>query len=162
MDRFLGKEINGTWLLHVSDNADDDRGSLNSWGIEAEVESAVALRVESRPALDIPDNDINGVTDSIHVNSSRSISDLQVEVDISHSWRGDLVVRLTGPGGQSITLHEREGGSADNVQRSYNLADTPELSVFVGQSMGGDWSLTVVDQDAFVSGKFSSWALNLS
>ncbi len=93
--------------------------------------------------------------DTIRVTDARVLQDVSVEVDITHSWRGDLVVELTGPGGDTVVLHNREGGSADHIQRAYSVADTPGLSAFFNQSANGDWSLKAADRDRFIAGKLA-------
>jgi subtilisin-like proprotein convertase family protein len=88
---FLGTDVRGVWVLEVTDHAHRDLGSLNHWGIEAEVLTAGEVRIQSSPSATIPDDDPNGISDTIRVSDTRSISDIAVELDISHSWIGDLV-----------------------------------------------------------------------
>lgn len=48
----------------------------------------------STPNVAIPDNTPAGVTDTIIIADSGTITDLDVRLDISHSWIGDLIVTL--------------------------------------------------------------------
>lgn len=48
----------------------------------------------------------------IDVPNSGLIEDLNVDVIIAHTWQGDLSIRLTGPGGQSVVLMDRPGTTA--------------------------------------------------
>src|SRR5205085_8789454 len=54
------------------------------------------------------------ITSTITINDGRSIQDLNVRVNIQHSFVSDLQITLTGPGGQIVTLVNRRGGSGDN------------------------------------------------
>jgi subtilisin-like proprotein convertase family protein/subtilisin family serine protease len=159
LTRFQGVQAQGAWSLEVSDRASADTGLLREWGIEAEVQVEDELRVESASAAVIPDNDPAGITDTINVTDNRVVSSLAVEVDISHSWRGDLLLQLVGPGGESVTLHSFEGRDQDNIQRTYRIADIPDLSTFVGHSASGDWTLKVSDHAGEDVGKLNHWAL---
>ncbi|MEU5692084.1 S8 family serine peptidase [Actinosynnema sp. NPDC020468] len=77
-----------------------------------------------------------------------------VAVDIVHTYVGDLVVSLVAPDGSTYVLHNRAGGSADNINRSYtvNLSSEPR---------NGTWQLRV--QDAYVNdtGYINSWTLTV-
>ena len=156
---FSGNDINGVWSLEVSDNAQRDVGDLNEWSIEAEILSSGELRVQSTPFASIPDNDSAGVSDTIQISESRNISDISVEVDISHSWIGDLEVHLTGPDGTDAVLHGRGGGQSDNIIRTFSVADTPSLSSFLNTSTQGDWTLSAADLASRDFGKLNKWAL---
>ena len=50
-----------------------------------------------------------------------------VEVHIVHTYIGDLVVTLIAPDGSSYVLHNRAGGSTDNIDQTYtvNLSTEP-------------------------------------
>ena len=53
----------------------------------------------------------------------------QIDVNIVHTYIGDLVVDLIAPDGTAYILHNRAGGSADNINQTY----TVNLSSEVGQ-----------------------------
>ena len=135
-------DINGVWSLEVSDLASRDTGTLNRWGIESEILTTGELRAESTPSVTIPDNQPNGIQDTIQISDARTIADIEVELDITHSWIGDLTVQVTGPTGAIALLHERGGRDADNIQRTFQIADTASLSNFVGQPANGNWTLS--------------------
>jgi uncharacterized protein YvpB len=64
----------------------------------------------SNSTLDIPDNDHNGVSSTISINDPRFIADLDVRLDINHTWVGDLIVTLRHEGsGNVIDLINRPG-----------------------------------------------------
>ncbi|MGB2569378.1 S8 family peptidase [Micromonospora citrea] len=77
-----------------------------------------------------------------------------VAVNIVHPYIGDLVVSLVAPDGSAYTLHNRAGGSADNINQTY----TVNLS---GEVANGTWKLRVQDAASGDTGYLNSWTLNL-
>lgn len=108
--------------------------------------------IESTPDLAIPDNDATGVEDTIEVTDGFTIDGLRVGLDISHSYRGDLVVELS-KGATTVTLHNRAGSGQDDLKTIVNVAD------FDGQSAKGTWTLRVRDRARADTGTLNSWSL---
>ncbi|MZE52384.1 S8 family serine peptidase, partial [Streptomyces sp. SID5770] len=52
---------------------------------------------------------------------------LKVGVDIKHTYIGDLKVDLVAPDGSVYTLHNRTGGSADNIVQTYTVNASSEV-----------------------------------
>ena len=156
---YIGSEISGVWSLNVIDMASRDFGQLVKWSLEAEVAAEQSTRYESSPALSIPDNTPEGVEDALEVTGVHTISSIQVEVDITHSWIGDLNLSLIGPDGDQVVLHSREGRSADDIQATYEVANTPALAVFNGKPAKGTWKLRVSDHANRDTGKLNRWVL---
>ncbi|MFT7834805.1 S8 family serine peptidase [Saccharothrix sp. BKS2] len=76
-----------------------------------------------------------------------------VQVDITHTYIGDLVVDLVAPDGSVYNLHNRSGGSADNINRSYTVNASSETAA-------GTWQLRVRDAASFDTGTLNSWTLD--
>ncbi|MER7835023.1 M4 family metallopeptidase [Streptomyces sp. NPDC096040] len=109
---------------------------------------------ESTTAVSIPDNG-PAVTSSITVSgrTGNAPSNLQVTPNISHTWRGDLVVDLVGPSGTSYRLKNfSSSDSADNVTDTYTVNASAE-------SANGTWKLKVQDQAAQDVGTINGWKL---
>ncbi|WP_432057168.1 S8 family peptidase [Streptomyces sp. bgisy022] len=80
-------------------------------------------------------------------------SDLSVEVDISHTYIGDLRVQLIAPDGTAYTLKSYgTGGSADDIRTTYTVDASSETA-------NGTWKLRVSDNAWWDSGRLNSWAL---
>jgi subtilisin-like proprotein convertase family protein len=156
---FLGTEVNGAWTLEVVDHARADIGTVNEWGIDFQIQRPSELRYESKPAAQIPDNDDAGVIDVVDVTENQTISDCVVEVDISHSWKGDLRVSISAPNGETVMLHDRTGREQDNIREAYTLATRPELGALLGIDTRGAWTLRVSDHAGLDVGKLNAWAL---
>jgi aminopeptidase S len=77
-----------------------------------------------------------------------------VEAHIVHTYVGDLHVTLIAPDGSTYLLHNRAGGSADNIDRTY----TVDLS---SEPANGTWKLRVQDAAAADVGRIDSWTIDL-
>ncbi|WP_437065975.1 S8 family serine peptidase [Streptomyces sp. enrichment culture] len=75
---------------------------------------------------------------------------LKVGVNIVHTYIGDLKVDLIAPDGTVYTLHNRSGGSADNISQVYTVNASAELAV-------GTWKLRVNDNAGGDTGRIDSW-----
>jgi subtilisin family serine protease/subtilisin-like proprotein convertase family protein len=114
----------------------------------------------------IPDNNTTGINSPMTVSQSVNIIDLEVFVDITHTYRADLLIRLTSPDGTNVTLHNRSGGSANNIVGWYDTdlpVDGPgSLSDFFGENTAGTWTLHVDDNYAQDTGTLNEWCLWVS
>jgi serine protease len=106
--------------------------------------------------VDIPDNVADGIESVITVPQSGNVFGADVGVNITHTWRGDLLVKLRSPEGTEHTLHNRTGGSADDLVQNW------QLDSFNGESMQGDWTLVVSDNAGLDTGMLNSWDLTLT
>ena len=95
------------------------------------------------PGTAIPDNDPAGVNVDIPVSGVDSAKGLAVSVDITHTYRGDLVLTLRKDGHDVKTLVMNQGGSADNIVDTYTLS-----AAELGSSSNGTWTLNVADTAA--------------
>lgn len=136
--------------------------------------------------LYIPDNNTNGVNDDLYIADSRVVVDLRVYLDISHTYVGDLVVKLTQlNSGQSVTLMNRPGiypyycGFNDIVAILDDAAALPAddkcaysphavsgiylptepLAGFSITSIAGTWRLNVSDHYQNDVGELNHWCL---
>ncbi len=104
----------------------------------------------------IPDNNTTGINSTINVNAAIAIEEVVVDVNITHTFIGDLRVTLRSPAGTEVVLHNRSGGSADNINQSYVLP-----TQFTGQQGAGNWVLHVDDNAGLDTGTLNSWTLRL-
>lgn len=111
----------------------------------------------SGTAVRIPDNSEVGVTSSIVVPRQTSLSRVRVSVDITHTYRGDLHVVVVAPNGTETVLHNRTGGSYDNLA----LRDVTINNVDAS-SAAGTWRLIVRDRDASDTGTLDRWSITLN
>jgi M6 family metalloprotease-like protein len=119
-------------------------------------------RGEQTPNLTIPDNRSGGVSSTIDVAMSGIVRRLRMTLDISHPFVSDLLVELLSPTGRRAVLHSRQGGSSDDLSRSYD-SERPggELSSLVGQPMQGPWVLRVSDRARADVGTLRKWSIEV-
>ncbi|MFD3807353.1 M4 family metallopeptidase [Streptomyces sp. NPDC058611] len=79
-------------------------------------------------------------------------STLKVDVNILHTYVGDLKVDLVAPDGTLYNLRNRTGGSADNIVQSFTVNASSEVA-------SGVWKLRVADLASADVGKIDSWKL---
>jgi subtilisin-like proprotein convertase family protein len=84
--------------------------------------------------------------------SGNAPADAQVTVAIVHTYIGDLKVDLVAPDGTLYNIHNRSGGSADNINRTVTL----NLS---SEAMNGAWKLRVNDNASGDTGRIDSWSI---
>ena len=87
---------------------------------------------------------------------------MEVYVDITHGFIGDLEVTLISPAGTAVPLHLREGMATDNIIKSYTSATTPDLQKLRGQQVRGAWRLKVADLARSDVGKLNRWGLRIA
>lgn len=159
---FLSDEsVEGTWRLHVQDLAAQDRGRLQSWSLEISGQTETVTHVEESPGIIIPDNTIGGIERSLNVADGGQLDRIQVEIDITHTYIGDLLVELVSPSNTRVLLHNRTGGSANNIIKTYTGVNTPNLQVLRGEPINGLWKFCVSDRAGADQGKLNRWALKL-
>lgn len=156
-----GQSASGSWVLWVQDLAAVDTGKLNRWDIEIMPSTRTAIEVQESPGASIPDNTPAGIERALNVTRAGQLADIEVSVDITHTYIGDLTVTLVSPAGTAVALHNRSGGSQDNLIAAYKSATTTELQVLRGQAVQGAWKLSVADLEAVDVGKLNRWALKL-
>ena len=124
------------------------------------------LTVQIRSALgDVPIRDLSTATLSLPVADTKALQSLKVRVDIDHTYIGDLVVTLKGPSGLGVphvVLHNREGGSRNNLRKEYDVVNAPALSGFLGKSPAGNWTLHVADKERADTGRIRGLTLELA
>lgn len=122
---------------------------------------------------------VNTYTSTINVTPNLPITDVNVTINITHSWDADLDVTLTSPTGTVVELTTDNGGQGDNYtntvfdQQATTLVTAgtapftgsfvPEgnLSNLNGQLSGGNWILTVTDDANFDGGSITGFTLNI-
>ena len=159
---FDGEPANGTWGLIIVDIfAGSAGGTLDEW----------ALFI-SQP-LEIPDG--TSFTENVIAvdpTDTTGILDIDIDIDITHASTSDLEVDLVSPQGTTIRLHDHAAGSdllgryddASGVNDGFgNLIPSGpgSLSDFDGETLGGDWSLTVADTVAATAGTLNGWVMQV-
>ncbi len=132
----------------------------------------------------IPDNNATGISSYITVNNIdpltiNSNTVVSVQLNITHTYDGDLQIQLIAPSGNAINLSNRRGGSGNNFNNtifiaSASLAISQGSAPFAGSyrpdgpftsltgNSNGTWTLKVMDLAGTDVGTLNSWTLNLN
>ena len=86
--------------------------------------------------------------------SGAASSSTRVEVNITHTYRGDLVIDLLAPDGTSYRLKNSNSDSGDNVNATYTVNASSETA-------NGTWRLRVQDVYRADVGTLDNWKLTV-
>ncbi|WP_433269487.1 proprotein convertase P-domain-containing protein [Actinosynnema sp. CS-041913] len=142
-------------------------GGCPNWGtrislVNAEIASLIDNNDGGGPApgkrfenaADFPVNDLATVESPITVAevAGNAPSALRVEVDIRHTYRGDVRLHLVGPNGTTYLLKETSNDSGDDIKATYTVDAA-------AQAANGVWKLRVHDAYQSDTGTLNSWAI---
>ena len=139
----------------------DTDAAVDLAGQWASVPSEEVLSPSTRNVnMPIPDINNTGVNDTITISSNEAnfvIEHVEVETTITHTWRGDLQVKLTSPSGVVSTLAPiRPNDSGDNFA-AWKFGSVRHW----GESAAGVWTLNVSDRRFQDTGTLNSWTLRI-
>ncbi|WP_328874511.1 S8 family serine peptidase [Streptomyces sp. NBC_00287] len=107
----------------------------------------------STSAVAVPDSGTIESPITVSGRTGNAPSALAVGVDITHTYRGDLVIDLIAPDGTAYRLKSASSSdSADNVIATYTVNASSEVA-------NGTWKLRVQDTAAQDTGTLNSWKL---
>ena len=119
------------------------------------------------------------VRSTLKVTKDITIKDLNVQVNASHTYDGDLRITLIAPDGTKVILFNRRGGSgqglnntvfddeaANSIYRGtapFAGSYKPEyvLSKFDGKNAKGTWQLVIEDTALLDVGRLNGWSLKI-
>ncbi|KOU32155.1 Leupeptin-inactivating enzyme 1 [Streptomyces sp. WM6372] len=124
------------------------------WNLGAATPVPPGQSFENTADVNIPDSPGAAVTSPITVSgvTGNAPATTKVDVNIVHTYRGDLVVDLVAPDGTVYNLHNRSGGSADNLVQTYTVNASSEVA-------NGVWKLQAKDGAAQDTGYINSWKI---
>lgn len=147
--------------------------------------TSVFAQYDLSPGTPIPDNNPAGITSVINVPVSGVIEDVNIELDINHTWIADLDITVTH-NANTEQLWDNRCGSSNNIHATADMAGTvtlcatinagpadtvrysPAVAAFgnladfnTGDGLG-NWSLFIVDQAGFDVGVLVHWAVELT
>ncbi|MGI5500535.1 S8 family peptidase [Lentzea sp. CA-135723] len=144
--------VAGTY--NVTATATASAGGSGSTSFTWTVGAATCAPQTNGTDVAIPDNTTVTSTVVFSGCTGTASASSKVEVHIKHTYKGDLVVDLVAPDGSVYNLHNRAGGSADNIDQTY----TVNLS---SENRNGTWTLRVRDAATADVGTIDTWTLTL-
>ncbi len=144
----------------------------------AQFDRTTYLPVDSNPKP-IPVTGTSIISSTIIVNDDLFVDDINIEnLDITHSWIGDLIIVLQSPAGTRDTLINRICNNVNNVLTNIDdqvlsseftcppvngetFKPYRPLSVFNGENARGNWLLEISDVSNGDGGSLNGWLLNI-
>lgn len=108
---------------------------------------------ENNTPVAIPDRSLQGVRSPIDVTRAGPSGAVQVQVDITHTAIGQLIVDLIDPAGRVYRLHRLSGGQTDNLNEVYTVETRGTESL-------GQWNLRVIDLRNRQVGTLDRWRIS--
>ena len=177
----------GSCIANVTVADDEDPVASCVTGTPAPVTTTFSSTAAATP---IPDNTAGGATMPIAVTGITNINEVTVDVNIEHTWAGDLILTLQSPTGTTITLVDRPGytgagfgcntdgldltfddTSVDDLETTCPGGTSPitgsyfplnALSAFDTEDANGTWTLFVSDNGAGDTGSILDWDITIS
>jgi len=128
------------------------------------------------PNMSITDASTSFDTDGLLVTGSSTISDVNVNVDITHTYISDLLIAVLSPDGTQVNLFENNCGSENNMNITFDdsglvltcaeptvgtFAPNNPLNVLNGETGNGTWIIGVNDRESPDSGTLNSWSVEI-
>jgi subtilisin-like proprotein convertase family protein len=187
---FAGQSATGTYTVRVGPGVADAAGNLmdqDGDGVEGEAAqdrfagtfTVTAPYTTTTFTSTTPVNIYDWYTSvsRITIDQDVTISDLNVLVNLTHTYTSDLVISLRGPDGTTVTLFYFRGGSGDDLTNTvfndeaatgiwtaaapFRGSYRPEelLAAFDGKNARGTWELLVSDYYYGDIGQIENWSL---
>ncbi|MBW5483617.1 M28 family metallopeptidase [Streptomyces bambusae] len=143
---------------NINDTALDrnsDAAAYAIWNLGASTPVPPGPSFENTADVNIPDSPGAAVTSPITVSgvAGNAPATTKVDVNIVHTYRGDLVIDLIAPDGTAYRLkNSSSSDSADNVVATYTVNASSEVA-------NGVWKLQVKDVYSADTGYINSWKI---
>lgn len=144
--------------------------------------TTIEFNCANKPSVGLPIN-ISAVgtptiTSKIAFFEDLKVSDINVNLDVDHTFLSDLVVSLISPSGTTVVLLSSSCGDLQNVNATFDDASSAfvcggdpaidgtvkplgSLSSFNGESILGEWTLQIVDNAASDGGALNGFSLDV-
>lgn len=150
MSDLIGDKSKGEWALKVIDSGARDDGTLEDWTLHLTLANSKKSEIFIEDQQDL---------DSVQVcHQGGKIVSMTADVNIEHSHIGDLICKLIAPSGKSVVLHNKTGGSTNNLVKSFSADDLKDMK---GETAKGKWHIDISDKLKGDAGKLKSWKLNI-
>ncbi|MAJ27940.1 hypothetical protein CBD41_00875 [bacterium TMED181] len=154
---FDGEPAAGSWTIFIADIfANTGGGTLDDWSVQISQPESIS--------------GIENYTIAIDPTSLIGINDLDVDMNLTAPDLTGIEIDLLSPAGTSIRLHDNAAGT-DLIGRFDDATGTNDgfgslipsgpgtLADFDGETIGGDWTLTVSNTAAAAT--LSGWSLEV-
>ncbi|WP_423997079.1 reprolysin-like metallopeptidase [Maribacter sp. IgM3_T14_3] len=171
-------ENNGLYFWRVKPKNDCGEGNFGTPFSFSTVQFNCATKTATVVPIAISSSGTPVITSKIVFFEDLPVADVNVQLNIEHTFLADLVVTLTSPTGTTVTLVSNSCGDSRNINATFD-DDSPafscsvepgisgsvrplgSLSSFNGESILGEWTLEVKDNAPSDGGSLKSFALEL-
>lgn len=161
----------------TNQNSDSEYYFIDDVLVEGISGSVTCTTLSSSPSSVI--NDFVTLNSTLSGFSSGTITDVNVTLNITHTWDSDLDISLRSPSGTTVLLTSDNGGSGDNYTNTvfddsggtaitagsapFTGTFSPEgsLSGFNGEDPSGTWTLEVFDDAGGDTGTLNSFSIEV-
>ena len=172
-DGFLQANVGDNFVVSYVDS-DDGQGNSNTV-----MTTGFISNISMYASVDVPLNIVDNTTiySDLIITGAGTVNDLNVELDITHTYDADLDVFLIAPDGTRIELFSDVGGSGNNFTGTIlddeagvsitagsapftgSYAPEGDLSSFDGMDIAGTWTLEISDDAGLDQGTLNGWGL---
>jgi subtilisin-like proprotein convertase family protein len=114
--------------------------------------------------LNAPIPDLGSIEGTVDATETTPVDKAAVYLRLEHTYIGDLLITVMPPsssGLPKVVLHNRAGGSRDNLEMLYDPSNTPALAAYSGKMCNGTWTVLIEDKAAQDSGTLVEFGLHL-
>jgi subtilisin family serine protease len=101
----------------------------------------------------IPDNDATGISRTVVNSTAGKLEEIQVRLNITHEFRGDLQAFITNPSGNYTSRLFNNANDATNGTLDWTFT----TNAFWGEDAQGTWTIRVVDTGGLDVGTWNSF-----
>ena len=132
--------------------------------------AVVATETEYSVEVNFPFDENSPISSELQIEDDRNIETdgIRVPINLTHSWRGDVVIDLISPQGTTVRLKELNPDDGptpegEGVIETYPITALPaeSLDAFAGENALGTWTLNVTDEQDLDSGELINWGITL-
>ena len=153
LEGLIGVEAKGKWTLTATDGSDTETGTLDSWALEIDCTTYGNHLAE----INIPETESKqSLISTQDCRFNGRVLETIVDVDIEHPLIGDLVVSVVSPAGTEAILHNRTGGSINQIKAQYS---GNQLAALVGEQTEGTLTLKVKNMNSSNTGVLKHWKI---
>lgn len=168
----------GTYEISSSTSLTSDSDNNNDSATKTVVNFSCSSETETANLPIGPNND-DVTTSEINITDDFVINDVNVTVNLTHTWISDLEIKLIGPDNTEVFLFDKHGGDGDNLTNTTfdDDAEAPiasgsapftgtfqpvgSLADFNGLNTIGVWTLEITDTADEDGGNLIDWTLQL-
>ena len=124
-------------------------GRVNAENAVKLAKQAITPLVVVNKLLNQPIPDLRRAEATLDVTETQPVEKVSAHVKLVHTYIGDLIITLIPPatsGMPEVVLHNRAGGSRDNIDLLYDVSNTPALAAYSRKNCSGTWTVRVDDK----------------